>query len=286
MENDFNSGELLDEQAPDAGDIEPAEPDITGEVVEEEELLEEAPAAEDADADGSSDVIDEEQEQSQAAQEEYAVRFKTQNEFDDMLMARVHAAERSVEKKNAHWVELGKLHALRYAEGTGDNIDVKAVYDRAFNEFCAEQGLETPYQKRTVQMALKELGANGIQDGRQMSFTPERMSELDYEASIISQSDPSFNHYQLLQSNPMASALALYGFGLGEIVQAFPSKSAVDAAYKRGQADAVKNIQKRRAIPKPEKTTSATQERNIGKMSDAEFEQFDRDLQSGRVRLD
>jgi len=283
MDNDYNSGEVLDEQAPAAGDIEPAEPDITGEVVDEEELSSEAPAAEDADADGSSDVVDEEQEQSQDAQEEYAVKFKTQNEFDDMLMARVHAAERSAEKKNAHWVELGKLAALRYAEGTGDDIDVKAVYDRAFNEFCAEQGLDTPYQKRTVQMALKELGANGIQnnDSNPITFTPERVQQIEDEAAVIRQSNPSFDHLGLLKNNPMASALALYGFGLSDIVQAFPSESAVDAAYKRGQADAVKNIRARKSLPKHEKPTATHEPLDFSSMSDAEFDAFLRKKRGG-----
>ncbi len=73
------------------------------------------------------------------------------------------------------------------------------------------------------------------------------------------------------------------GWSIASIREFIPSQSQLDAAYKRGQEDAIRNYQKRKAVPKPEKPGAKSKAIDFSAMSDEEFDAYLAKARAGKV---
>ena len=285
------TGEIDVQLEPDAGDDIQTDAE-TGDIdALEEGLLDDAPDAEDADdknptEDGTEPGSDDEEPTEPEAEPEYAVVFKTQDEFDRVIGARIAQAEKKFQRENAALIELGRLTLALNSDDPTGHVDPQAVYDKVLEQAYASAGIENNFQRMMFQNMLKSIGVNGLstQHDQPQEFTPEQIEALHAEELEIRKTEPDFDFAKMLEK-PEVAVLALNGFSIARIREIIPSQSQLEAEYKRGQEDAIKNMQKRKALPKPEKANTRTKELDFSAMSDEEFAKIDREISAGRIRL-
>jgi hypothetical protein len=151
MAKDITGEEQNFELGPDAGDDTQLEEHTGDEEGMEEGLGDDAPDAGDAEDDNPTDDGTEldtgdEEPPDADAEPEYAVKFKTQDEFDRVIGQRIQQAERKFQRENAALIELGRLTLVLNSDDPTVNADPQAVYEKVLEKAYADAGIENNIQ--------------------------------------------------------------------------------------------------------------------------------------------